>query len=150
MLKIKQTCEGIVLVNVADEEALFLDYQPLNTLLKINSTKEHLIGEWTNVTAFKPLRKSAKTSRAFLNYQFFTDGTFTCKYGNKNKTIAEEGTWEISKDGRFLLLQNGMGQTQVIKISQVDNHGLVLEQVMETNTVGEFFGVSNRVFAFIK
>ena len=151
-----QTCEGITLTDLAGNMQLWLDYQPLRSSSELNLFQAYLSGEWTNVSAFETERKKGTDSN-FLRYQFSVDGYFSCEYGNQSETITENGTWEISKDAQFLLLQitesnapeNGLG-TAVIRIAHLDEHGLVLEQVMKTNVINDFFAATNKTFTFIK
>jgi hypothetical protein len=157
LLLVSQTCEGLTLQDVVNKEIFSLDYQPLRASAKRNLTKAYLIGEWTNVSAMEVESKSSQAKGAFLQYQFSTNGTYACYYGNNAKKVFENGSWEISKDNQFLLLHVADGDnlertksTQVIRIAQVDDHGLVLEQVMKTSDVNEFFGANNKTFAFIR
>ncbi len=157
LLSVDQTCEGITLTDVVNHQVLAIHYQPLKASPKLNLTKDYLVGEWTNVSAFENLENNKTGIGSFLDFQFAADGTYTCNYGNREIKVSEIGTWEISKDNQYLLLHAAEDKdfenikcTQVIRISQVDDHGLILEQVMKTNDINEFFGSNNKTFAFIK
>lgn len=157
LLKVDQTCEGLTLQDVVNKEVFSLEYHPLRASAKRNLTKAYMIGEWTNVSAMEVEGNPSHAKGAFLQFQFSTYGTYSCYYGNNSKKVVENGTWEISKDNQFLLLHVADGDnleatknTQVIRIAQVDDHGLVLEQVMKTSDVNEFFGATNKTFAFIR
>ena len=78
-------------------------------------------------------------------------------YGNRMEKRKATGRWELSRDGQFLLLhieQNTdpslSGGIKVVQINQLDDHGLVLEEVMKESETEEFFEVENRVFTFIR
>ena len=157
LFSVDQTCEGITLKGIVCGKVLTLDYQPLKKKVKFNLTKAHLIGEWTNVSVFENQNTSKKVHGAFFNYHFSPDGMYSCTYGSHMKKIKESGSWGVSKDGQFLLLHvtedgnvENIKNTKVIKIAQVDDHGLIIEQVMKTNDINEFFGADNKSFTFIK
>ncbi len=157
LLSIDQTCEGLVLTDVVLNEVSTFDYQPLKASTKSNLTKAYMVGEWTNVSVFENVIDENKAAGSYLNYQFTADGTFTCNFGNAKVNFEEIGIWEVSKDCQYLLLHVAEGQdieqvktTKVIRIAQVDDHGLILEQVMKTNDINEFFGSDNKMYAFIK
>ncbi len=157
LMQVDQTCEGITLRDVVSNEVFQLEYQPVRSTAKLNLTKAYMVGDWTNVSAMEVAERTPQVRGAFLQYQFSTDGTFSRHYGNHTKRIVEIGSWEISNDGQFLLLHIAEGDnmesarsTQVIRVAQVDDHGLVLEQVMKTSDVNDFFGADNKTYAFIR
>ena len=157
LLEVAQTCEGLTLIDVVSKSKLLLDYQPLKSSPKLNLARAYMVGEWTNVTAFETTKNNSKAASGYLNYRFSADGLFTCEFGDNKEKVIEKGAWEISKDGQFLLLHisakddiETITGTAVIRIAQVDDHGLVLEQVMKTSSVNEFFEATNKTFAFIK
>ena len=156
-MNIEQTCEGITLANLSGNEILTIGYQPFSVPKKMDAMENSLLGEWTNVTVLQTTSEPAKTAGAYVNINFDTNGSFVHEYGNRATTVIEKGQWEISRDGQFLLLHihesnepissNGV---KVIKINQMDDHGLVLEDVMKEGGVGHFFDTKNRVFTFIR
>ena len=157
LLSVMQNCEGIILKDVVCHNILTLHYQPLKASPKLNLTKAYLVGEWTNVSAFENMKDNKNALGSYLDYQFSADGTFTRDYGNQQNKVSEIGTWEISKDNQYLLLHvaeknniENIRCTQVIRIAQVDDHGLILELVMNSSEINDFFGSANKTFAFIK
>lgn len=156
LMRVDQTCNGLTLTDMVASDVMLLDYQPIRASKKLNLTKAYMVGEWTNVTAIET-NQPEKAFGAHINYQFEADGTFTYDIGNNDFEKSKKGTWQISKDGQFLLLHVAEGdnletieETQVIRIAQVDDHGLMLEHVMKSNEVKEYFNGTNKVFAFIK
>ena len=148
--KVEQTCAGITLTNLVNHDAFILDYIPMDMPGHGNKIKTKLSGEWTNVTFFESTQKCDNANGAYLNYVFDINGTYTCKYGSQSNRHMEMGVWAVSKDGQFLLLTTKMGSTSVLRIANVDGHGLILEQAMTTNDISEFFCSEQTSFAFIK
>ncbi len=157
LLSINQTCEGLILTDVVYNETLEFDYQPLRASIKSNLTKAYMVGEWTNVSVFENQENKKIKAGSYFNYQFSADGTFTCDFGSTKVNHQETGVWEVSKDCQYLLLHvadkkcnENIKSTKVIRITQVDDHGLILEQVMKTSDINDFFGADNKTYAFIK
>ena len=100
--------------------------------------KRQLAGEWGNNSRpvqITPLEGSAETREAFMTYRFNQDGTYlkTLKSGNYN--LHEGGIWNISKDGKYLVLHKKTQQdelpsdkAELIKIKYLELDELVLEQ----------------------
>ncbi len=157
LMRINQTCEGLLLTDMVCEEIVSLNYQPLRASKRFNLTRAYLVGEWTNVSMFDSSKGNEQLNGSFFGYQFFANGTFVCEYGNAKSSVTENGVWEISKDCQFLLLhasdendETDIKATKVIRIAQVDDHGLILEQIMKSSDVNDFFNANNKTYAFIK
>lgn len=156
-LQVEQTCEGLNLVNPLDNNAITLLHSAKAKNSNAMAVKARLVGDWTNVTMFDSEQKCENAKGAFFNYEFKMDGTYACSYGSQSQVAEERGIFEVSSDGQFLLLKveksdmsTCVGGTKVIRINQVDDHGLILEQAMRTNDVSEFFCTDVKSFAFIK
>ncbi|MEO1258809.1 MAG: hypothetical protein AAFZ15_08420 [Bacteroidota bacterium] len=147
---INQNCEGITLTDIVSDQTLSLEYHSIKAPGTCNKVKNHLIGYWTNVSAMESVNHNKIQQGAFVNYFFSDDGTYALEYGSTQQNIEVRGTWKVSKDGRFLLLEKKDGSYQVVRIGQVDDHGMVLEQVMKSSEINQFFQASNKTFAFIK
>ena len=147
---INQHCEGITLTDIATDEILSLDYHSFKLTGDSYQVENNLLGQWTNVTALVSENAGKSQKGVFLSYFFSDDGTYSLEYGNSQQNIRESGTWKVSKDSQFLLLEKEGAGCQVVRIGQVDDHGLVLEQVMRSSEINEFFDASNKMFAFIK
>jgi hypothetical protein len=150
MYDVEQTCEGIKLVNKYNHDVISLDFVEVALPGHACEVKKNLLGAWTNVTLIESDEKCEHGKGAYLNYDFAKDGTYQCKYGSQTLNEMEIGTWSVSKDGQFLLLTSNLGSTSVVRIDRVDNHGLILEQVMTTNEIGDYFCSEQSSFTFIK
>lgn len=154
---VEQTCEGVLLKDIFGKNNLPLDYQPLALGPKTISTKNLLVGEWTNVTAFETEQGVQTALGNYLNYRFHDNGTYLCSFGDQNKDQVHKGLWEISKDGKYLLFYTMSGRTETnkqgifpMRLVHIDDHGLVLERVTANDPVNDFFASYNRTFTFIK
>lgn len=150
-MQLLQTCEGIILTDFSTGKTMELAYAPATAAARARLVQDKLVGEWTNVTSFGDEAKCDRAKGAFLSYEFRSNGTYICNYGNQQDVADEKGSWEISRDGQFLLLRSNSGAgIEVVRINTVDDHGLVLDQVMRTSEIGEFFCSDAKSLAFIK
>ncbi len=144
MFLIKLNCPGMVLTDISNREELTLKYLPMEADADLNQLKSNLLGDWTNITY-----GVEHPQLAFQNICLRPDGTFSMVKMDGN---TEKGSWEVSKDGKFLLLTLTESRTNrnpgrmIARISKVDSHGLVLDQ---TVALGEN-NFELRTFTFIK
>lgn len=150
LFHVRQTCDGLNLVSVTTHDMMTLEYVSVARPGFANDVKANLPGEWTNVSLIESKKNCDNSNGSYLNYSFGENGRYRIDYGSRTSQELEEGSWSISKDGQFLLLTNTLGMTSVIRIAQVDNHGLILEQIMKTNDINEYFCSVQTSFAFIK
>ncbi len=99
------------------------------TAVEIAMVRNELIGRWENPYF------EYKNANGSLKFHFRQDGTFTKELGGAEMLLREEGTWEISDDGKHLLMRtqslcNGQSATvtQVATIKHLNFDELVLEQ----------------------
>lgn len=122
LLKVELNCQGITLTDLSSSKEIELTYRPLETEASICQIKANLVGEWTNVTF------GAETNpQTFQSLRLKADCTFSMLTMGG---IQVQGTWDVSKDGKFLLLSGKMEEqkTSVARIVKVDDHGLMLDQ----------------------
>lgn len=150
LFHIEQTCQGIDLTNLANHDLISLDYKTIPRSGHANKVEKNLPGDWTSVTLIESEKKCESVRGAYLNYSFGENGRYRIDYGSQATQELEEGKWSVSKDGQFLLLTDSFGNVSVIRIAQVDSHGLILEQVMASNEISEYFCSEQTSFAFIK
>ena len=131
-----QTWEGILLDEVSTDEKISLFFAPLASPSEFNLLKSNLVGEWTSISYPFDLADFVPKDDimgAFLTLKFKSNGVFSCIYGNDNKKIEEAGKWQISKDGKYVIFQletQGICQTKVALLKQVDDHLLEMMQVL--------------------
>jgi hypothetical protein len=153
-LEVQQTCEGLVLTDLADGSSSFLAYRPLLSAAQWEALKASLEGEWTNVSWSSGSNEGCgnmeQNEGAFFNFCFKTDGTYKMACGNSQQKVETKGNWELSKDGQFIFFHQEKGLPKVAKIARMDEHGLVLEHSMNAPGFGDFFCENLRSFTFIK
>jgi hypothetical protein len=144
LLRVELNCEGVILTDFVNNEVLKFAYKPMDKESRVNFVKANLFGDWTNITF-----GAENMAGTFQNIRFKADGTFNLIKMDGN---AAQGTWEVSKDTRFLILfisqgqNNNASRTILSGIKNIDNHGLVLDQTVA-------LGESNfelKTFTFIK
>lgn len=147
LFNIELTCEGVVLTNLEEREMIHLSYSPLPDKEIIHRKVHDLLGEWTNVTlTHQPLKGSFRTIK------FRHDGTFSLERDDLFQTNREQGTWELSKDGEYLLLylcgegRRNIQEVIVAKTGRIDSHSLELFHPVEMAEGN----VDVRKFAFIR
>lgn len=99
---------------------------------KVANIRASLIGRWENPFFALDTQPSSYGS---LRYHFRDNGTYVKTLGGAETRIEEEGTWEISDNGKHLLMRSKSlcdGQpvsvTQVATIKHLELDELVLEQ----------------------
>lgn len=159
---VEQTCQGINLVDPATGHKESFDYTPAHRPQQ-NRQESALTGSWENILASVTLSDNCagnadshlEMKKVSLRFEFRRDGTFTRVLKSRDAQVRfqEEGRWEISKDGRNLLLHSvdseGHAVTQCAKIKHLEMDELVLEQPLAV--VGRrFASVDNEDFFFNK
>jgi hypothetical protein len=94
--------------------------------------RQLLSGAWGNTTyPFDVSRRKAPDMEdAYLQYQFFKDGSFVRKLGNRNRQLEETGTYLVSDDGHYVLLQFDEGCITVVALKYLQLDELVLQHVL--------------------
>ena len=134
--EIEQTCKGIDLVNLLNGESKHLEYKPQLSIRKLAAIKAELAGEWG-----KSGISLENAGSVNLRYRFDSNGTYSKLLEGSQLSISEQGNWELSKDGQFLIL-TGTGakrnskNTEFIRIKFLQLDELVLEQKLEFESVG--------------
>ena len=120
-------CEGMNLLNTATWEMHKLLYRPTAASSSLKELEADLRGEWTAYAS----RPGAGRPQA-VRINFLKDNKFT----RLLDMGPERGVWELSKDGKFLLLHTwkrnqptGCGSTTVYRLNYCDDHSLQMEPV---------------------
>lgn len=143
VFRIEQTCHGIQLTNRQTGKRLVLNHHAAVKEAELKQLRGELAGDWSNTMyPFDPVSQAGAAGKqiagAFLKYEFRSDGTYVKMVGGEKVVIKETGAWEISKDGRYLLmhanvLEGGRQTTSSsmarIKYLQLDE--LVLEHSLQ-------------------
>lgn len=140
---VEQTCDGIELENIDNEEALTLDYVKTKPTAKSAALRQ-ITGHWENtlnpqqIKAIPALYSGGTPSpvKAKLSLDFYGDGSFAQVLESAEKRIAHEikGTWMLSKDARFLILDlqlgDGMTESRCLPIQYLELDEMVVSQVL--------------------
>ncbi len=163
-LRVKQTCQGILLEDVLTQKQRYLTFHPLRKSKELSQLKTSLSGEWTSATypfdidgTDYEFGSTELMDGAFLDYKMEADGTYQKSYGNKSIQVTETGTWEVSKDGNYVLFHQKekdhpgkIKATNVAKILHLDSDELVFENSLNSMEYGSLFSTKRRAFAFVR
>ena len=141
LYRVDVTCKGITLTDVISNERMVLNHQPKKPDYKVNLQKANMIGDWDCVsypfTAAQQLQSFGTASRmpgAFLKYEFNPNGTYKKSVGNDSEVHVEEGHFEVSKDGKFLIFfaankgeMEDVVHTTIAHVKYMDTAEMVLE-----------------------
>jgi hypothetical protein len=164
LLIINQVCEGIILSDYADGKEYLLNYIPKLGNKKIDFMRASLLGRWENATYPFDIAKNendygtfAPIEGAYLDYKFNKDGSYIKKWGSTKVEFTETGKWDISKDGKFLVMRasskNDIHEAEITylaKIKMVDMDKIVLEQSLQSPNIGNLYTTQNKDFLFVK
>jgi hypothetical protein len=159
LYKIDFHCKGIDLTDAASHEVIHLKYDGV----KDQSAKvkaHYLTGAWMNMDypfevtkdiegcgTFEPMQG------AFMQISFWENGTFVREYGNAGKTVSMKGYWDITPDGRYLLLhyratEGDASKTVVAELMETEDGILRILHKNEPTDGDDFFCTSTRIFTF--
>ena len=164
LFRIESTCQGLILSDPVSQEEIQLDYTPRKPEAKVNYSKAMLIGSWSSVTYpfdvtndYDACGAFEQIEGAYLNYEFTPDGAYVKRYGSKNIHFEERGTFELSKDGQYILFHaSGSDQTEDVigtslaKVRHLSMGELVLEQALKSSDFADFFCTELKTVAFMQ
>ena len=127
MFKIEQTCEGILLTDPATDSEICLKKMPKIADNKMDFLRMSLIGNWENASYPFVGSGKKKMKNAFFHYQFNANGTYLIEFGNRKRTFSENGNWEISRDGKYVLFYQNGKKINLAKIAHLDLDEMVLK-----------------------
>ena len=118
--EVQLTCGEITLINLSTgTKQRFQLEKPAPNLMKVT---DGLMGKWqyANYTNTSNLK--------YLNYSFTAQGQYQIKIQKENYCTDELGSWNLSKDARFILLNpNDGSRARLIRIKYLESDELVLE-----------------------
>lgn len=160
LYRMTPTCEGIDLTDAASLEKIRLLHRGENRR-EVAAMALHLTGTWTSrdypfdiarsmddCGTFEPIHG------AFLQYAFRANGTFVREWGNAGVTMREQGFWDITADGAYLLFhvtdQGGqqVERTDVARIQEMADGNVVLQQELHSADSNETFCTQVKTFSF--
>lgn len=137
------------------------DSTPLRSLTKMVKAKKSLIGNWSSSvypsTVIKDLEgeNGRNLISADFKYMLRADGSFSkVTYLNRKKHSAVNGLWQVSEDGKHLILhfqqKNQTYTTQVAEIKLLAMDELVLGQALATSNLEEQLCSQKKTFFYNK
>ncbi len=152
MYRVFQTCNGIDLTDIGSLERLSFVHQGKKANHQIDLMSQQLTGEWLSnsyafdlTTSMEDCGTFQPMKDAFLQYSFKGDGTFARSMGNRGVTMRENGFWDITKDGRFLLMHilddqgNQIERTDVAEIKYEEDGTFTLNQALVNQERNDMF-----------
>jgi hypothetical protein len=153
--KLERNCDGIILTNSKTKERILLEKKLAVELPVIRKIERRLTGSWSNATYPFDISKNKNENgtrramkNAYLKIALQQDGTYFKKYGSEKVHLIEKGTWEISRDGQFILMKNN-SQTSIAKIQHLDLDEMVIEWQLN-HSKNTDFATGIKSFAFIR
>ena len=159
LYKMDVHCKGIDLTDAASRELIYLKYDGAkgNT---VNAKAHYLTGAWMNVDY--PFEVTDDITNcgtfetmkgAYMQISFWENGTFVRDYGNAGKTVSMRGYWDITPDGRYLLLhyrnaEKEASHTVVAELLETEGGTLSIMQKNEPTDGDDFFCTPTRKFTF--
>lgn len=158
LYRMSPNCEGIDLTDAGSLEQIALEYSGRKAE-SVQAMAHQLTGAWSvegypfeiarsleECGTFEPFRG------AFLEYAFWENGTFVRDFGHEGVSRREKGYWDISADGRYLLLHvqdakdSSIVRTDVARIEEMGDGTLRVRQTL-TDADG-LFCTQPRIFSF--
>lgn len=130
----------------------------------LNRIQYMLTGYWSNasypydiITDLDECGAFEAIDGAYLHYEFRADGTYTRYYGSKHIQLREDGRYELSRSGEYLIFINPARDadsdascTNVAKIAHLATGELVLELALETVDFADFFCTKYKTIMFLQ
>jgi len=140
---IEPTCQGVMLQKTATTEVLQLDFNPASTSRQQQVLQKELSGSWEHLLTPAQVKEldvldaeDINIHQAKVRLYFTPNGIFTKELicAEANIHIRETGTWKVSRDGQFILLNDLHGiqpeDSRCIRLKYLELDELVLEQAL--------------------
>ncbi|MCO6485754.1 MAG: hypothetical protein J5I41_08275 [Saprospiraceae bacterium] len=160
LYRMTPNCEGMDLTDAASLERIRLIYAGPRTA-EVEKMAHYLTGSWTtdaypfDITdqldqpgTFEPI------NGAFLQLAFKGNGTFVREWGNVGVTYREEGYWDITADGEYLLLHifksgtDEVVRSEVARINQMGDGICQVRQALEFGASDDNYRTKVKDFTF--
>lgn len=160
LYRMTPTCEGMDLVDAASLERIRLIHRG-GKIKAIANMAHYLTGAWVateypfdiardmdDCGTFEPIRG------AFLQYSFWSNGTFVREWGNAGITYREQGFWDVTADGDYLLLHvagtdgQTILRTDVSRIEGMGNGTFDIRQSLESGNSSDQYCTQVKTFGF--
>ena len=161
--EVEQNCEGLVLTDVVTQDIIFLNYSGKQPDFFVVALFHNFVGDWMHTVYPFELKgahaeacgTSMEMEGAYLRYQFREDGSYTKEMGNAEIKSIEQGFWEVSKDGQYLVFyvsKDGRPETvytsQYARILDARLGKFRIEHSMTTSDVDGLFCTAPKAFSF--
>ncbi len=163
MYRVFQTCDGIDLTDIGSLERLSFKFVGKKGNAQVDYMTQNLTGEWISsgyafdqATTMEDCGTFQEMQDAFLQYSFKADGTYARSLGNRGMTIRETGFWDITEDGRFLLMHvkdpsgTQILRTDVTEVMQMEDGSFTLRQALHNRDKNDLFCTNLKEFGFTR
>ena len=165
LYQLNQTCEGIELVNVATGKVLKFNYNAINIENDKTKLAKQLVGKWESTNYPFEIAKNFNQCGSFIpvNGAFFSielkeDGSFKRTFGGELQKYNQTGTWEVSKDGKYLVFktthQNGIKlkshSLDGMEIERFNGNKLHAKAALSTKDNTTIFCTNTKTFSFTR
>ncbi len=163
MYRVFQTCDGIDLTDIGSLERLSFKFAGKKGNAPVDYMSQNLTGEWISngyafdhATDMEDCGTFQPMKDAFLQYSFRGDGTYARALGNRGMTIRESGFWDITEDGRFLLMHvkdvsgNQILRTDVAELAQMQDGSFAIRQALVNKDKNDLFCTNLKEFGFTR
>lgn len=165
LFKVEQTCKGINLTNAVNGDKTSMVFQRIKEAAELNDIRYNLTGSWDCMTYPFDITTDTETcgtfekmDGAYLAYQLNEDGTYTKNLGTTHMDVEENGFWEVSEDGKYIIFhaaKRGNAEevfaTYVAEVSHLNYGEMVLKQALHgTGDFDTLFCTDIKTFFFNK
>ena len=165
LFQLNQTCEGIELVNVATGKVLKFNYNAINLENDKTILAKQLVGKWESTNYpfeiaknFNQCGSFVPVNGAFFGLELKEDGSFKRTFGGELQKYSQTGTWEVSKDGKYLVFktthQNGIKlksqSLDGMEIERFNGNKLHAKAALSTKDNSTVFCTNTKTFSFTR
>lgn len=160
LYRMQPNCEGIDLTDAASLERIHMVYTG-SKLQAVSNMAHYLTGAWKSdaypfdiATSMEECGAFEEMKGAFFQFSFWQDGTYVKEWGNAGQAFREKGYWDITADGRYLLMHSmdidGVQtlRTDVARIVEMGQGSFTVEQRLEAAYPADMFCTKVKHFRF--
>lgn len=117
--QVTRHCNGLHLTNNETMETIEWIYLPKQLNKKVATTMKTLTGSWKCM--MMPKNDSKKSKNTFYQYELHKDGSMKKTLDGENmEAIVQKGFWQISPNGKYLVMYFQEGQEFNISIAEIN------------------------------
>ena len=144
MYQLSLTCQGITLQNLITGKRSDLLHQPKQNSTTRGLLERKIVGSWASISYPFTIAEGIHgcgvmdtMPHAYIKWRFEEDGLFRMQVGSDFATSTEEGIWELSANGNYLILRfaengdpNRIYKTAVLEVPELSFEDLSLKNTL--------------------